>query len=136
MLEDDMALRLVLTSALEQDGHGVLQCGTNEDALSCLTRCNVELLVLDLMVGNSTSLSVASFAAHAVPSAEVIIVTGSDHYPHGELHAQSQNISWSLRKPIRMEDLRALAQYAEHRRVARLGSVAPGAGTGQQVSPP
>ncbi|MEL7467812.1 MAG: hypothetical protein AAFN27_05100 [Pseudomonadota bacterium] len=117
ILEDDASLLLAFTQALEDDGHIVLACAREDEAMNYLRYqgSTINLIVLDLFIGSRPSLSVASFAAYAAPDAEVIVVTGSDFYPNGELHEMGHNVSWSLRKPVRMNDLQALAQFTERR---------------------
>lgn len=118
LLEDDQNLLMAFTHALEEDGHTVDACLSEDAAMAQLTLhgSTIDVIVMDLFIGSGSSLPVADYAGYASPDAEVIIVTGSGLYPHGELQKLSCNVSWALRKPIRMLDLKAMVQFAEYKR--------------------
>jgi len=117
LLEDDDYLRMAFEHALEDLGHDVVACSSNEEAMAHLRHSSApaDLILLDLQIGDATSLSVAEFAAYAAPNTRVVVITGSELYPHGELHSRGMNVAWTLRKPVRMNDLQALVQFEEQR---------------------
>lgn len=118
ILEDDPNLLMAFEDALEEDGYVVIACLSEDAAMEQLRLqgSTVDVIVLDLCIGSGSSLSVADFAGYASPNAEVIIVTGSGLYPHGELLKLSRNVSWALRKPVRMSDLQAMVHFAGHKK--------------------
>lgn len=117
VLEDDQNLLDAYTQALEDEGHIVHACLSEEAAMAQLLidRAGVDVIILDLCLGAEMTLSFADFAGYAVPDAKVIVVTGSGLYPHGELQRLSSNIAWSLRKPVKMSDLLAMVHFVGHR---------------------
>ena len=125
LLEDDPNLLMAYADALTDDGHIVEACRTEDEAMRqlMLQGSAIDVIVLDLCIGSGTSLSVADYAGYASPDAEVIVVTGSDLYPNGELQSLSGSIKWALRKPVRMLDLLAMVEFVDHRRQNHLPAV-------------
>lgn len=118
LLEDDTHLLMAYADALTDDGHVVEACRTEDEAMRQLLHHGsaIDVMVLDLCIGSGTSLSIADYAGYAAPQAEVIVVTGSDLFPNGELHGLSRSIKWALRKPVRMLDLQSMIKFAIHRK--------------------
>lgn len=115
LLEDDDATRKVFADCLRGAGHEVKECRTVSEALKTLRTGPIDLLVIDLMIGNTNSLGLAQYAGYAAPDAEIILVTGTSKFPGGEVLSEYPGISWFLRKPLAISDLEALVCYAEQR---------------------
>ncbi len=111
VLEDDPGLRFAFCEALEGAGHQVFPAADPETAIACLKRQVPDVLLLDLMIGQSVSTDVANYAAFAVPDAHVIYVTGSGMFPKGELFDMCRNARLILRKPVDLGELTDLVAH-------------------------
>ena len=81
LLEDDEATRVLFYEGLTRLGHKVLPCTTNKEALKTLRTSQIDILIIDLMIGDTNSLGLAQYAGYAAPDAEIILVTGSSKFP-------------------------------------------------------
>lgn len=115
LLEDDQATRTLYRECIECAGHDVLECGTIKEALDALRNNNVDLLIIDLLIGDTNSLGLAQYAGYAAPWADIILVTGSQRFAKGEVLSEYPGINWILRKPLPVSDLEAFVSHAEHR---------------------
>ena len=77
LVDDEDAVRRVLTFPLERDGYTVLQAGDGEEALELFARESVDLVILDLMLPKLDGLEVCKRlrATSAVP---IIMLTARD----------------------------------------------------------
>lgn len=115
LLEDDEPTRTLYGQCIADAGHDVIECDTIESAYTALRTKQIDLLVLDLVIGNSNCLSLAQFAGYAAPDAEIILVTGSGRFSQGEVLSEYPGINWMLRKPLAIGDLEALIEHADRR---------------------
>jgi DNA-binding response OmpR family regulator len=115
LLEDDEPTRVLYGECLSNAGHDVIACSTVESAMNALRTKQVDVLVLDLVIGDTNSLGLAQFAGYAAPDAEIILVTGSGRFAQGEVLAEYPGINWMLRKPVAIGDLEALIEHADRR---------------------
>lgn len=113
ILEDDPARDQVFCDALEDADHTVSVVQTSDDAVALLSNRSYDQLIFDLMVNGETSIPVFDFADFARPDAEVILVTGSGHFPRGEMHYCVFDISYRLQKPIKVSELVQLVAHLE-----------------------
>lgn len=111
VLEDDPSLRFALAEMLSDIGHEVSAVADNDAAAAELRHRRPDMLLLDLMIGNRSSVQIADLAGYCAPEAEIIYVTGSNRFPSGELFEMSRNASWVLRKPVDFEDLKAMVSH-------------------------
>ncbi len=111
VLEDDPSLLFALTQVLEESGHVVFAAKNILEATDFLIDVAPDLLLLDLMIGEATSIQVADLAGFRAPNAEVVYLTGSNRFPNGELFGLSSNASWVLRKPINFYELQAMLEH-------------------------
>ena len=119
LLEDDDATRTLFRECIRGAGHEVLECSTIKVGLHVLRTTQVDLLIIDLLIGDSNSLGLAQYAGYAAPSAEIILVTGSERFEQGEVLSEYPGITWILRKPLPLVDLEAFVSYAAHRMAQR-----------------
>ncbi len=119
LLEDDEATRSLFRECILAAGHEVMECSTIKEGLNVLRTTQIDLLVIDLLIGDSNSLGLAQYAGYAAPSAEIILVTGSERFGQGEVLAEYPGITWILRKPLPLVDLEAFVSYAAHRKSQR-----------------
>lgn len=127
LLEDDDDARSVFKECIEAAGHNVLECATLDKAINTLRTSKIDLLLLDLVIGNSNSLGVTRFAGYAAPDADIILITGSNRFAKGEIFYSYPGVRWVLRKPLAPTDLEALLEYAEQRYSRRVSDHSPDA---------
>ncbi len=116
LLEDDEPTRELYKECITDAGHEVIACDTIERAITVLRTTHIDLLVIDLLIGNSNSLGFAQFAGYAAPDAEIILVTGTGRFTKGEVLSDFPGISWILRKPLPVDDLTAFVEHASWRK--------------------
>lgn len=119
LLEDDPATRTLFHEGIAGMGHEVISFETNKDALNALRTQKIDIMIIDLLIGDTNSLGLAQYAGYAAPDAEIILITGSARYAHGEVLADYPSITWILRKPLPLSDLEAFISYAEQRFLQR-----------------
>lgn len=109
--EDDARLRSLWCDVFEGAGHQVTAVADAESARKALHLADVDVLVLDLYLGEDNGLSVTTLAAYANPECKIIITTGSSLFAQGELFAMSPSVAAVLRKPVRNAELLAVAEH-------------------------
>lgn len=126
VLEDDTLLGEVFREALTAEGHDVTVSATIEDAIHHLSVAGVDLIIADLWIGNEACFPVLDYARFFQPAAEVILVTGSGMFPHGEMHYSISDVTYRVQKPVPIDELTALVAHcartmtppAPHRSIA------------------
>lgn len=116
VLEDDPSLLFTFIQCLEIDGHVVTGVHDLAEARSHLRFNKPDLIILDYLISNRNSIQVADLASYACPDAQVIFVTGSGMFTNGQLFNMSSNISWVLRKPVDLGELREIVQFSLRRK--------------------
>lgn len=115
LLEDDAGVRFTFNMALQEAGYDVTAVTSCSDAISALTELPLDVLVLDLKIGEEMSLPVADYAALLRPDIPVVCITGSRLFSGGELFSLSRNIRWVLRKPVNLSDLLSMVDHVTGR---------------------
>ena len=113
VVEDDPILRDMICDMLEEMGHDADQAGTRKDAEKALATRKYDLVHLDYHLPDGTALELSDYAACLCPNTRIILVTGSDIFPHGEHTKFAPGVDWVMRKPVSILDLEALVAYAE-----------------------
>lgn len=76
VVDDDAALRSVLTMRLEYNGHTVEAAETGLDALNRLAYADYDVVLLDYMMPGITGLMVLSHMQLRYPGVPVVMMTG------------------------------------------------------------
>ncbi|WP_259968006.1 response regulator [Leisingera caerulea] len=105
--------------AFQEAGYDVTAVISSSEAISALTELPLDVLVLDLMIGEELTLPVADYAALLRPDIPVVCITGSRLFSGGELFTLSRNIRWVLRKPVNLSDLLSMVDHVTGRVAAR-----------------
>lgn len=113
IVEDDYSLRSFLADCLEDMGHDAVSKGTVTEALYALKTQKFDLLLVDYSLPDGTSVPVMDYFGATCPNSRAILLTGSGVYPNGEAAIFAPSVDWTLRKPIEMQDLKAIVDYAE-----------------------
>jgi DNA-binding response OmpR family regulator len=124
ILEDDEATRCLFHEGLAALGHDVISFDTIKGALNDMRTSQIDLIIIDLFIGDTNSLGLAQYAGYAAPDAEIILVTGSAQFAHGEVLSDYPGINWILRKPLPLSDLEAFVSYAQERYVNKFAQAA------------
>lgn len=119
ILDSDVEVAEGFRKTLKLAGHAVTVTCDNETAIEALFTGLFDFFVADLMVGAETSIPALDCARLFCPKAEVILVTGSDLFPSGELHFAIAHIAYRLQKPVRPDDLAALVAHCTRTPYAR-----------------
>ena len=122
IVEDDGPLQAFLMACLGDMGHETVAVGTVAQALSVLQQTKFDLLIVDYSLPDGPSVPVMDFFGAMCPNSRSILLTGSGIYPNGEVAFFAPGVDWVLRKPVELQDLQALIEYAESdaRRAPRL----------------
>jgi two-component system cell cycle response regulator CpdR len=106
--DDDEALRSVISEALEEDGHAILQAANGVQALKVLEdNSGVALLLSDVRMPNMDGYELAERALAKLPELKVLMLTGypAEQLPPSILRAREARV---LRKPVEIKKLRDL----------------------------
>ncbi len=115
VVEDDQAVRDLLSSCLEDEGYHIRTCSTSADAVACITRELPSLVILDLWIETRASgWEVCGALARNPTTATIpiIICTGvSPALREQPAHIQPQYLAF-LDKPFDIDDLRGAVEAA------------------------
>ena len=76
VVDDEEALRTVLSSELEGEGYQVSTAGDGEEAIKILGSQQFHLILLDIKMPNVDGFEVLKFVKQKQPSTKVIMLTG------------------------------------------------------------
>jgi DNA-binding NtrC family response regulator len=76
VVDDEEALRTVLSSELEGEGYNVSMAADGEEAISVLGANQFDLILLDIKMPNVDGFEVLKFVKQNQPSTKVIMLTG------------------------------------------------------------
>jgi signal transduction histidine kinase/ActR/RegA family two-component response regulator len=127
-VEDNPAMRKIVTRLLHEIGYQVVVADTAAAALAILERETVDLLFTDLiMPGPTTGLDIARIAMKRWPAMRVVLTSG---FPQGNFSDDLQLLGTArlLSKPYRKDELARTLRAAFEEPVARQGLVEPVSG--------
>ena len=111
IVEDDTTLGLVWQEVLTGAGHEATVVERAEDARKLVLTQSFDAVVVDLVLGEESGLSVAAMAGYCNPDCCVVVVTGSCLFARGELFGMAPNITTVLRKPVSIFELLAVVEF-------------------------
>lgn len=111
IVEDDAMLGRLWTLAVERAGHDAVHVTSATAARKSLMVRPADLILLDLNLGSESGLSLATMASYVNPDCRVIVATGSQLFPHGELFAMDPSIAAVLRKPVDLGEMIAVVDH-------------------------
>lgn len=112
VVEDDPILNEVICDMLREMGHNTTAAFTQEEALRLLRFLKFELVVLDYKYSDGTCEKLSDYIACFCPNSRSIMITGVNVFPNGEHKTMVPGIDWVMRKPVLIDDLEALVDYA------------------------
>jgi len=112
ILEDNALIRLDYTTALSRVGFACHTCATIAEAGYLLRTHIYDVMLMDLYVEDGLCLPLVDLVDALGRPTVIVLITGTGAFPNGEVAALSPRIDYVLRKPIVLEDLLALVEYA------------------------
>lgn len=103
VVDDEPALRLLCRVNLELDGHRVLEAGSVAEAASALDEGGIDVVLLDMHLGNRSGLDVLDTVEALDLPVRVVLLSGTSEIPP-HVHAR---VDGALGKPFTLEELAA-----------------------------
>jgi len=100
VVDDDAAIRLLCRVNLELEGHRIIEAETVGQARSVLADEPVDVVFLDLHLGNERGIDVLQEVRRDRPEVAVALLTGSPQERHPEIEATADVV---ISKPFRIE---------------------------------
>ncbi len=76
VVDDEDALRTVLSGELASEGYDVQTAGDGDDAIQSLQKQNYDLLLLDIKMPRMNGFEVLKFVKEKYPKTKVVMLTG------------------------------------------------------------
>jgi DNA-binding response OmpR family regulator len=115
IVEDDPSLRLLCRVNLELENYRVLEAETMAQAIALVTSEPIDVVLLDLHVGEHLGFELLPHLRESRPEASVCLLSGTtEHDPE-----QVEGVHAFIRKPFELEDLTDTVQRLLAREPAR-----------------
>ena len=114
VIDDDAAVRGVITKMLERDGHTVTPIEDGKRALRIFAGEPVDLVISDVYMPETDGIEFLMRLREAFPETRIIMMSGGGVVPMDEVLEASTLLGavGSLQKPIEMAQLRAAVEEA------------------------
>ena len=115
VVEDEETVRATVVRTLTEENYEVLQAANGTEALECLERAAVDLVLSDVVMPGLAGARFAAELAERYPALPVVWMSG---YPREAAFAGQEpgEASWFLQKPIHPDHLAATVARAVNRR--------------------
>lgn len=119
IVDDDPPIRRLFRAKLAQDAHEILVASTAEEALEIIAACEIDVVVLDLILPGMDGFEFCRRVRLDYPEAviPVIVVTGLGD-AEAEARATECGADDFLTKPVAIDELRARVKVVVERRAA------------------
>ena len=118
IVDDDAAIRLLVRVNLELEGHRVLDASHLQEARTLLGDERVDVVLLDLHIGNERGLDLLAELRRERPEVAVALLTGS---PQARSPKEEAKADAMISKPFEIEELgRTVRRLAERSIRARV----------------
>ena len=104
VIDDEEILQDVLTSLLQKEGFNTLNAKTGQEGLDILTREEVDLVLLDLMLPDLSGLEVLKKIRSTDPEQVVVVITAFSSI-EGAIEAMRQGAFHYIPKPFKNEEV-------------------------------
>jgi DNA-binding NtrC family response regulator len=101
IVEDDPSLRLLCRVNLELERYTVLEADTLPSAIELVTNEPIDIVLLDLHVGEQHGLELLPYLRESRPDAPVCLLSGTSETDPG----RPEGVHAFIRKPFELEDL-------------------------------
>lgn len=117
IVESNAALGKLWQKHLERQGCEVTLVHSGDDAVNVLRRQPVQIIVMDVVLDEGSSLAVADFASFRQPSARIVFVTNTSFFSDGSIFEHAPNACAFLRTATPVEDLGAIVEHYGERAI-------------------
>lgn len=114
IVEDDPSLRLLCRVNLELEGYRVLEAETMAQAIELVASEPIDLVLLDLHVGDELGFTLLPYLRESRPEASVCLLSGTT-----ENDPDLEGVHAFIRKPFELEDLTSTVQRLLEQEPAR-----------------
>lgn len=123
IVEDDSALRVLLTTLATRWGYKAAACGTAETALEKLADQQFNIVLTDIQMGALSGLALAEKIRESSPTTAIIIMTG---YPSSVSAQKSQDLGaiFYMPKPLNLNELASTLKISATWNIVMLTDVA------------
>ncbi len=104
IVDDEEILQDILTSLLTKEGYSTLSAETGREALDLLAKEEVELILLDLMLPDTSGLEVLKRIRASDPDQVVIVITAFSSI-EGAIEAMREGAFHYIPKPFKNEEV-------------------------------
>jgi DNA-binding NtrC family response regulator len=115
IVEDDPSLRLLCRVNLELEGLNVVEAETLAQAIALVRSEPIDVVLLDLHVGEDLGLGLLPYLHESRPDASVCLLSGTTENDPEQL----EGVHAFIRKPFELEDLTGTVQRLLAREPAR-----------------
>ena len=111
IVEENPALGRIWSRHLERQGYTVDLASSQQEAIRILQKVEVNVIILDLILGDGSAIAVADFSSYRQPSAKVIFITNSQFFSDGSIFQHIPNACAMMPSKVSPEDLGALVEH-------------------------
>jgi len=111
IVESQARLGLIWKQFLEREKCDVQLAPTQKQAIDVLRFEQFDVLVIDLMMSNASSLTITDFATYKNPDISIIVVSASSFFSDGSIFDLLPNARGYMNQPIEPADLAAVIDH-------------------------
>ena len=111
VVDGDTELGELWCKYLERHGGEARLCTSEKSAIAALRFEVFDVLVLDLVIPDTSVLAISDFATYRNPDVAIIVVTASSFFSDGSIFELIPNARGYLHTPVQPDDLAALVEH-------------------------
>ena len=111
IVESDPNLGWIWKRHVERFSAEVTLVQSQEAAVTHIEREEIDIVVLDLILGGGSAIAVADYCAYRRPDAKIIFVTNTSFFSDGSIFAHSPNACAYIQSETPPEDLAAMIEH-------------------------
>ncbi|WP_298839782.1 response regulator [uncultured Roseobacter sp.] len=111
IVEKDKGLAGIWSSYLQRCGMSVHHTSGQAEATEYLSDNDVEVIILNLVLGDDSALAVADYASYRQPWARVIFVTNTSFFSDGSIFSLAPNVCAFVPTRTPPSDLAAMVEH-------------------------
>jgi DNA-binding NtrC family response regulator len=111
IVEAQESLGKLWQNFLKRQGFEVALVGSQKDAIDKLRFDQWDVLVIDLMLPDSSVLAISDFASYKNPDISIIVVSASSFFSDGSIFELLPNARGFMNQPIEPDDLAAVVDH-------------------------
>lgn len=96
---------------LTRRGMNVTLCRSQSCAVRCLSTCDIDIIVMDIVLPGGAALAVADYASYRQPEARIIFVSSSSFFSDGSIFAHAANARAFVPAGTPPDDLAAMIEH-------------------------